>query len=403
MIDTSAAGRGEAQSIEDLAREWVPTGLIGHVHVNDSNRRGPGQGKDAFAGFLRALADTGYAGGIGVEPFDYHPDPQTCAARAIGFLRGIEEAMIMADRFNVRIEDVRLFERDVVFRMPFRFGVVTLEAAPQAFAHVRVRTAAGEEAWGAAAETMAPKWFDKNLELTNEENFEQLRQSLRTARKLYLEGREPASPFALHARSHDEQVRRCGDIGLNPLIAQYGPALIDRAIIDAACRGAGRELLRGDAGQSVRHRAGRTRAGPRRLRCGRFLARLRPRDHIHARHTVGMVDPLTDADIAAGKRVGDGLPETLEEVIDAYGHTYFKLKVGGDLTADLDRLVAIARVIDSRCDSYRVTLDGNEQYGDVEGIVELWEAMALDQRLAKLQGSVLFVEQPIRREARHGP
>lgn len=93
MIDTSAAGRGEAQSIEELARQWVPTGLIGHVHVNDSNRRGPGQGEDKFAGFLRALADTGYAGGIGVEPFDYHPDPRTCAARAIGYLRGLEETM----------------------------------------------------------------------------------------------------------------------------------------------------------------------------------------------------------------------------------------------------------------------------------------------------------------------
>jgi hypothetical protein len=110
-----------------------------------------------------------------------------------------------------------------------------------------------------------------------------------------------------------------------------------------------------------------------------------------------MVDPLTDADIAPGKRVGDGLPETLEEVIDAYGHTYFKLKVGGDLRADLDRLVAIARVIDSRCDSYHVTLDGNEQYGDVESIVELWEAMELDQRLAKLLNSVVFIEQPIAR------
>jgi D-psicose/D-tagatose/L-ribulose 3-epimerase len=93
MIDTSAAGRAEAQPIETLARQWVPTGLIGHVHVNDRNRRGPGQGEDRFAGFLRALAETGYSGTVGVEPFDYHPDPRTCAARAIGYLRGIEETM----------------------------------------------------------------------------------------------------------------------------------------------------------------------------------------------------------------------------------------------------------------------------------------------------------------------
>jgi hypothetical protein len=30
---------------------------------------------------------------MGVEPFDYHPDPRTCAARAIGYLRGLKEAM----------------------------------------------------------------------------------------------------------------------------------------------------------------------------------------------------------------------------------------------------------------------------------------------------------------------
>jgi hypothetical protein len=303
----------------------------------------------------------------------------------------------MADRFRLKVEDIELFERDVVFRMPFRFGIVTLEAAPQAFARVRIRTAAGEEAWGAAAELMAPKWFDKNPALTNEENFEQLRQALRTARTLYLEIREPESPFALHARHHEEQARRCAKLGLNPLIAQYGPALIDRAVIDAACRAAGTSFyaaMQGDLCGIQPEELAPDLAG---FDADAFMSRLNPRDHIHARHTVGLVDPLTDADIPAGKRVGDGLPETLEEVIDFYGHTYFKLKVGGDLRADLDRLVAIARVIDSRCDSYHVTLDGNEQYGDVESIVELWEAMELDQRLAKLLNSVVFIEQPIAR------
>ena len=34
----------------------------------------------------------------------------------------------------VAIEAIDLFERDVRLRMPFRFGVVTLTEAPQAFA-----------------------------------------------------------------------------------------------------------------------------------------------------------------------------------------------------------------------------------------------------------------------------
>ena len=44
--------------------------------------------------------------------------------------------------------------------------------------------------------------------------------------------------------------------------------------------------------------------------------------------------------------VGDGLPETLEEVVARYGHRYFKLKVGGDVAADVERLAAIASVLD---------------------------------------------------------
>jgi hypothetical protein len=303
----------------------------------------------------------------------------------------------MADPFRLTVEDIELFERDVVLRMPFRFGIVTLEAAPQAFTRVRIRTAAGNESWGAAAEIMAPKWFDKNPALTNEENFEQLRQALRTARALYLEAREPATPFDLHARHHAEQARRCAELGLNALIAQYGPALIDRAIIDAACRAAGISFYAAMQGNLCGIEPEALAPDLAGFDAKAFLSRLRPRDHMHARHTVGLVDPLTDADIPAGKRVGDGLPETLEEVIDTYGHSYFKLKVGGDLRADLDRLLAIARVVDSRCDSYHVTLDGNEQYGDVDGILELWEAMELDQRLAKLMDSVLFIEQPIAR------
>ena len=62
--------------------------------------------------------------------------------------------------------------------MPFRFGVVTLTAAPQAFVRARIRLDDGTQAEGMAAELMAPKWFDKNPELSNEDNFEQLRNAL---------------------------------------------------------------------------------------------------------------------------------------------------------------------------------------------------------------------------------
>src|SRR5262245_13117237 len=92
MIDCSAAGRAETEAIPDLIRHWLPTGLIAHIHLNDPNRRGPGEGDLAFAPILAALAEAGYSGIAAVEPFIYEPDGPSCAARAIGYLRGAMEA-----------------------------------------------------------------------------------------------------------------------------------------------------------------------------------------------------------------------------------------------------------------------------------------------------------------------
>lgn len=92
MLDVSAAGNGETEPVEALLRRFIPSGAIAHVHLNDRNRRGPGQGSDRFAPVFRALRETGYAGFCAVEPFDYHPDGPTSAARAIGYLRGVMES-----------------------------------------------------------------------------------------------------------------------------------------------------------------------------------------------------------------------------------------------------------------------------------------------------------------------
>jgi sugar phosphate isomerase/epimerase len=93
MIDCRAARLSDPEPLEALIARHVPTGMVRHVHVNDTNGRAPGQGDDRFAPVLAALAAAGYAGDVGVEPFTYEPDGPTTAARAIGYLRGLEEAL----------------------------------------------------------------------------------------------------------------------------------------------------------------------------------------------------------------------------------------------------------------------------------------------------------------------
>lgn len=93
MIDTSAAGLTESVPVADLVRKWLPTGKIAHVQLNDTNRRAPGQGSDAFAPILSALKRVKYGGVAAVEPFIYEPDGPTTAALAVGYVRGILEAL----------------------------------------------------------------------------------------------------------------------------------------------------------------------------------------------------------------------------------------------------------------------------------------------------------------------
>jgi len=296
---------------------------------------------------------------------------------------------------RLQLLETCFFEREVRLRMPFRFGVVTLREAPQAFVSVRIRTDDGREGLGMAAELLAPKWFDKSPALSNDDNFDQLRRAMALAAQAYAAAGAACSAFALHSAMSGEHLRRCASAGLPPLVAGFGTALLDRAIIDALLR------LRGESVFAAT-RANRfgidatTTPDLRGFDFDAFLATLRPAPSIAARHTVGLVDPIEGADQTDDTRVGDGLPETLREVVAGYGVDHFKLKVGGDIDADIERLRRIARVIDT-LPAYRATLDGNEQYADADAVVALWQRMQATPALRRLRESILFIEQPIAR------
>jgi len=93
MLDTKAASGAESVSIPELIDTWVPRGYIGHVHLNDRNLRGPGQGEDRFFPVIRALLRSRYTGILSVEPFEYRPGGPATAAFSIGYLRGILEVL----------------------------------------------------------------------------------------------------------------------------------------------------------------------------------------------------------------------------------------------------------------------------------------------------------------------
>jgi len=242
-----------------------------------------------------------------------------------------------------------------------------------------------------------PKWFDKNLALSNEENFEQLRLALMLATDAYTEPARPQTAFGHFAAHYDQQIATGATRGLNPLVASFGPAQIDRAVLDALCRSVGCSFYQamGSNLPGIDPALLSTQlADLAGFDMRRFLAQLTPATTMAARHTVGLVDAIA----GHPRKINDGLPESLEEVVAVYGHTFFKLKVGGSTDADLQRLIEIAGVLDGIAGAYHVSLDGNEQYDDLNALLDLWRRVQASPRLKRLIESILFIEQPINRK-----
>src|SRR6059058_56877 len=129
---------------------------------------------------------------------------------------------------KVRLEEVERYERPMKNRLAFRFGVITVTGGTQAVIRARISLPDGRTSQGVAPEALAAKWFEKSPEFTDEQNLDQLRQSLDIAIELYrAQGFD--RPFDLFAGTYLEQQKRGASSRLNPLVAAYGPALLDRA------------------------------------------------------------------------------------------------------------------------------------------------------------------------------
>ena len=288
---------------------------------------------------------------------------------------------------KVRVREVRLYRRFAAYRFPFHVAGVSITGGNEVFARVRVEDGQGRSAWGAAAESPAPTWFDKTRPA--DIVWPDIVRVLAASASLYpsLGGEAPARLW----QAADAALRACFATVPGSIVS-LGSALVDRAVLDASCRIDGLSLF-----EAIRaDRMGLAHAAPADLAgfdLGRWLASrpASPAGGIAARHTIGGADALVRADIE--RPLDDGLPESLDEVVAAYGCRYFKIKIGSDATAAVDRLARIASVLDARVPDWRATLDGNEQWSDPDA------ALALLRRLRAarpdIAARVLYLEQPI--------
>jgi len=282
------------------------------------------------------------------------------------------------------VKNVSFCERPVTFARPFRFGAVVINATPQAFVRVEIEVEGMGVATGASAEFLVPKWFDKRPHLSPQETVSELRRSLLIAREFYLAHTDLDTAFGLHAACIGAQIKACAGEDIPPLAAAYGPAEIDKAVLDALLRCTGANFFDGMAANIAGVDARLTRDlddGDVSL----FLAGRKRLERVAIRHTVGMDDKIEGE---------GGVADTWENA----GARYFKLKLNGDVVHDADRLIRIGRELATLPHDYRVTLDANEQYADLAILGELVDRLDRDAALRPIASKLLYIEQPMPRD-----
>ena len=285
---------------------------------------------------------------------------------------------------RIALREIALYERPVAFVRQFRFGAVTVNAAPQAFVRVELEIEGKGVFTGASAELMVPKWFDKRPHLEIADTVDELRQSLLIARDLYRAQSGYISTFGLHAACINDQVKACAKADIPPLAAAFGPAEIDKAVLDALLRGLGLNFFDGMA-TNVAGLTARLAPDISDHDVTAFLAGRTRLDRVALRHTVGLDDVID----------GQG---GVADPNENSGSRYFKLKMNGDPDTDAARLTKIGNALASLPYDYKVTLDANEQYADLGALGVLVDRLDTDSALKPVASKLLYIEQPMPRD-----
>jgi L-alanine-DL-glutamate epimerase-like enolase superfamily enzyme len=307
---------------------------------------------------------------------------------------------------DIRIVEVAHHFEEFAYRVPYQFGGRTVDRVTLLNVDCRVRTGEGREAWGFGSMTLGNAWA-----------FPAAPQDVGLDAMMALAGELRAITASCDEAGHPVDLARVLDPAWSKAALEVSrarglstpvPALatlvvssaFDAALHDAYGKAFGvscyetygpsfmsRDLSH-DLGEEFR---------------GEFLDRylpVAPRATTPVFHSVGASDPLESADVST--RLEDGLPNTLEEWIERDGVVNFKIKLnGGDMAADLERILRIDRVVNRVLPrrgerDWNYLLDFNEGCPDVGYLLECLARV----REATPAGfdRILYIEQPTARD-----
>lgn len=293
---------------------------------------------------------------------------------------------------GIRVLEPTIRIATVQTRMPFRYGIATLTRAPHLFVEARIDSD-GRGAQGVAADFLPPKWFTKNPESSLADDVSEMLLVIEHAAAAAVGIGECENVFEAWRALYAAQRTWAAAREFPPLLWNFGVSLLERVMIDGWCRA--HACTFAEAVHQNRFGVQLSEIDSQLTgTAGDWLPR-EPLTEIIVRHTVGLSDPLTDAEIPSGERLQDGLPQSLQECAARHGLTHLKIKLAGEPQRDAERLRATAGVIGKRCS---FTLDGNENYTAVPPLRELWERLQADSAIADFLHGLIAIEQPLHRD-----
>jgi len=256
-----------------------------------------------------------------------------------------------------------------------------------------LRDDTGQTTFGCSADRLSVRWLDKRPGRSIGEKRRELVSLIKAARELYLAKPDFATPFAKWRQCHGEIMTAGRAANQEDLTSSFASALLERAMLDAVCRLNDKSLFEMLQRDELGFRPGELHAELKSLDF-RKLLRPQPVTKINIRHTVGLFYPLTDEDWPPERRLNDGLPETLQEYIDRQGIRYLKVKISGDVDADLKRLRRLWEILPLAAEP-ALTLDANEAFEELETFAAF--VRRLEREQLGLFQHILYIEQPLPR------
>jgi L-alanine-DL-glutamate epimerase-like enolase superfamily enzyme len=283
---------------------------------------------------------------------------------------------------DIRIEEVKHSFEDYLYRTPIKFGGVAVDRVTLLNVEVEVSTVAGGKARGFGSMPLGNVWSFPSRVLSYDTTLAAMKALAEQVHRITTSCTEVGHPIDLTWAMEPDYHRAAGEVGQQLQLAEPIPPLCTLVVaspFDAALHDAfgkahgvscyhtyGPDFLSHDLG----HYLGEEFRGKN---LEQYISRS-PQPEMPLYHLVGALDPLEPGDVQ--QRIGDGLPETLDEWIRYNGLTHIKIKLNGDdLGWDVERVLRVDRVArtvqaERGLETWHYSLDFNERCANVAYLLE---------------------------------